>query len=72
MDVPDATPLWPSASGPRIPDLATKLRKTDNLDMDSALAWLRRELVSIFRFHYYIRYHFSENSHPCENGNILL
>lgn len=50
MDVPESTPLWPSATGPKVPDLDTKLRKTDKRDMDSALAWLRRELVSTFCF----------------------
>lgn len=49
MDVPDSTPLWPSASGPNVPDFdSVKLRKSNKLDMDTALAWLRRELVSIF------------------------
>ena len=51
MDVPESTPLWPSASGPKVPNLDGKLGKTfitDKLDMDGALACLRRELVSTF------------------------
>lgn len=48
MNVPALTPRWPSGAGPKVPDLQTKLPKAENLDMDSALAWLRRELVSLF------------------------
>jgi len=48
MDVPESTSLWPSASGPKVPKVDGKLRKTDKLDMDGALACLRRELVSTF------------------------
>ena len=48
MDVPNSTPIWPSAAGPKVPDFHTKPQKTDRLDMDSALACLRRELVSLF------------------------
>ena len=50
MDVPESPLLWPSASGPKVPNLDAKLRKTDKLDMDGALACLRRELVSTFCF----------------------
>jgi len=47
MDVPNSTPIWPSAAGPKVPDFHTKPQKTDRLDMDSALAWLRRELAAM-------------------------
>lgn len=50
MDVPASPPLWPSASGPKVPNLDAKLRKADKLDMNDALARLRRELVSTFCF----------------------
>ena len=50
MDVPNQTPLWPSAAGPKVPDFNAKSRKNRNLDMDTALAWLRKELVSLFEF----------------------
>ena len=48
MDVPESTPPWPTAFGPKIPKVDGKLRKTEKLDMDSALDCLRRELVSTF------------------------
>lgn len=66
MDFSDSPPFWPSPLGPRVPDLDTKLRKTGNPNMDTALAWLRGELVSTFCFCY--RYHFSKNSHLCDIG----
>lgn len=47
MDVPESTSLWPSASGPKVPKVDGKLRKTDKLDMDGALACLRRELAAM-------------------------
>lgn len=47
MDVPDLAPLWPSVAGPKLPELQTKLTENENLDMDSALAWLRRELAGM-------------------------
>lgn len=50
MDVPNQTPLWPSPVGPKVPDFNAKSRKNGNLDMDTALAWLRKELVSLFEF----------------------
>lgn len=50
MDFSDSPPFWPSPLGPRVPDLDTKLRKTGNPNMDTALAWLRGELVSTFCF----------------------
>lgn len=39
MDVP----AWPSAVGPKIPELPNK---SESSDLDKALACLRRELVS--------------------------
>ena len=53
MDVPDLAPLWPSVAGPKLPELQTKLTENENLDMDSALAWLRRELVSLSVYVYF-------------------
>ena len=50
MDVPNQTPLWPSATGPKVPDFNAESWKNRNLDMDTALAWLRKELVSLFEF----------------------
>lgn len=47
MDAPESSPLWPTSSGPKVPKVDSKLRKTDKLDMDGALDCLRRELVSI-------------------------
>ena len=69
MDVPESTPPWPSASGPKVTDLDTKLRKTEKLDMDSALACLRRELVSIFCC-YFTRFHFPASYHTLGKINI--
>lgn len=43
MDVPNLSPAWPSAVGPKIPELPNK---SESSDLDSALACLRRELVS--------------------------
>ncbi|PFX14693.1 uncharacterized protein LOC111344469 [Stylophora pistillata] len=47
MDVSDSPPIWPSPLGPRVPDLDKKIKKTGNPNMDTALAWLRRELAAM-------------------------
>lgn len=47
MDAPESRPLWPTSSGPKVPKVDSKLRKTDKLDMDGALDCLRRELAAM-------------------------
>lgn len=38
---------WPCIAGPNMPDTDPKLWKKPSLDMNSSLAFLRRELVSM-------------------------